>query len=162
MVREKNNFSFKGQRHSTDDKEVFVWVCPRLLHRSPVPSNSPSNCLRSLQGVSHMHPETILATMLVSLCHLPWDDIPCQRGIPPHMALKDPHTTACGFPPAPQPRDRRSHKATIPYLCPNWPSIDFSFCNYCGGHCYFPEPVVTCFSLFLPLIERKDRKINRA
>lgn len=49
-------------------------------------------------------------------------------GSHPHMVLRGLCPIAGGFLPASQPRDWRSHEATIPYLCPNWPSsIDFPF-----------------------------------
>lgn len=81
--KRKNNFSFKGRRHSTDDKIVFLWICPHLLHRSPVPSNSPQNCLRSLQGISQLYPETSLLSYRVSFPLPPplwWHPLPGPKG----------------------------------------------------------------------------------
>lgn len=80
------------------------------------------------------------------------------KDIPPHVALKEPHTPAGQCPPAPQPKDQRSPKAIIPFLCPNWLSTDLLFCSYRKGRWYIPEPIVAFPLPFLPLVERKDEK----
>lgn len=143
----------------------IVLMTKQYFSRSVCTSSAEAQCpqfhpklFKKLQGVFHIHPGTCCdgyhVGLPISASSAVTSSASMPKGIPLHMVPKDPCTTTGGCPPASQ----QGTEGLLSPLSPTYPncpfSIYFPFCNYHRVHCYFTEPVVNSFPLFLPLIER--------
>jgi hypothetical protein len=144
----------KRQKLSTNDKAVFLWICPHLYCRCSAPSNSSQVFEESMTG-SCVHPETRTHGASIPCLSHSHVSVSALRGSPPHvqewltLLLLGAHQCL-------QQGPAGLTRLTSSKLAQNDLFSEFPACSYPRGHCYLPEPGCDFLFLFFAF-GRKER-----